>query len=341
METRIEDHASKGGKARAKALTKQERSEIARRAVEARWERTGQLRNRLLKATHTGELKIGDTTIPCAVLEDGTRLLTQYGYFMAIGRSGKPAAGRGSSVNKLAPFLDLEILKPYVSVELAESATPIVFQLPGGVRAFGYRAETLPKVCEVYLKARDANVLSKTQEKFAVACDIIMRGLAHVGIVSLVDEATGFQAERDRDALAKILEAFVATELRRWVKTFPVDYYRELCRLKSIEYPPPKKNFPQYFGHLTNDLVYDRLAPGVKAELRQKNPTTDRGYRRHRHHQWLTEDIGHPALREHLWAVTSLMKASDTWDHFKILLDRALPVKIDIPMPLFDQVSST
>ena len=80
------------------------------------------------KATHIGELHIGNKTIPCAVLEDGTRLLTQEGFLKAIGRSGKPAAGRGSVVEKVAPFLALDNLKPFVNSELESSTYPIIFQ---------------------------------------------------------------------------------------------------------------------------------------------------------------------------------------------------------------------
>ena len=70
------------------------------------------------------------------------------------------AAGRGSQVEKMAPFLDLDNLKPFVDLELANSTKPIVFQVPTGTRAYGYKAELLPKVCEVYLEARDAGCQS-------------------------------------------------------------------------------------------------------------------------------------------------------------------------------------
>jgi hypothetical protein len=252
-------------------------------------------------------------------------VLTQWGFLRAIGRSGRPAAGRGSDVEKVAPFLALDNLKPFVSEELEDSTKPIVFRTPGGAKAYGYRAEILPKVCEVYLHARESDALLKTQEKFARACEILMRGLAHVGIIALIDEATGYQDVRARDALAKILEAFVAKELRRWVKTFPIEYYKEMCRLRAVPYPDGSFKLPSYFGHLTNDLVYARLAPGVLAELRRKNPTVRPGRRKHKHFQWLTDDIGDPRLRQHLWSVITLMRASDHWDQFYVMAERALP----------------
>ena len=327
--------ASKGGTARAKKLSPEQRREIARAAVQARWEKEG--KKPVPRATHLGELKIGDAAIPCAVLDDGTRLLTQWGFYRAIGRSGRPAGGWGSDVKKVAPFLALDNLKPYVSKELADSTKPIIFRAPRGGKAYGYRAELLPQVCEVYLRAREDSRLLKSQLKFAQACETLTRGLAHVGIIALVDEATGYQDERARDALAKILEAFIAKELRKWIKTFPVEFYRELFRLRNLPYNGSVKR-PQYIGHLTNDLVYTRLAPGVLEELKRLTPRDERGRLKQHLHRRLTEDMGHPKLLQHLASVTALMRASDNWDQFKKMVDRALP-KHKV-LPLFDAVKT-
>lgn len=79
-------------------------------------------------------------------------------------------------------------------------------------------------------------------------------------------------------------------------------------------------------GRYTTDVVYARVAPGLVEELEQKNPS-DAGQRKSKHHQWLTDDVGHPALSAHLHAVIGFMRASDSWDRFKELMDRAFPVK--------------
>ena len=122
----------------------------------------------------------------------------------------------------------------------------------------------------------------------------------------------------------RILEAFVAKELRPWVRTFQPDFYEEMFRLRGVEYTGSPKR-PSYIGKLTDDLIYRRLAPGVREELRRVNPTNEHGRRKYRHHQWLTEDLGHPKHREHLAAVTAMMKAEDDWDVFKRKLDRVFP----------------
>lgn len=324
--------ASKGGRARAMKLTPEQRSEIARHAVERRWAREGKAP--LSRATHEGMLEIGQIVIPCAVLEDGRRVLTQSGFMRALGRA-RQAKGReyyDADVNMPA-FLTAKNLKPYISKELEVASSQLEFRTVRGGRAFGYSAELLPKVCGVFLDAEDGHALTRSQQHIAAQAKILIRGLAHVGIVALVDEATGYQDERARDALAKILEAFIAKEIRAWVRTFPAEFYKELFRLRGIPYSESVRR-PRYVGHLTNDLVYARLAPGVLDELRRLTPRDDKGRLKKHLHRRLTEEVGHPKLLQHLSAVTALMKASETWRQFKPLVDKALPKYKRLP--LFD-----
>jgi hypothetical protein len=83
-------------------------------------------------------------------------------------------------------------------------------------------------------------------------------------------------------------------------------------------------------AHYTNDIVYSRLAPGVLTELQQLNPTDGRGRRKHKHFRHLTEDFGHPKLKEHLDSVVLLMSAAISWEEFKRLLDRVKP-RVHVP----------
>jgi hypothetical protein len=162
-----------------------------------------------------------------------------------------------------------------------------------------------------------------TQYKHIVhAADILMRGLANVGIIALVDEATGYQRDRAKDALQRILEEFIAKELRPWVRTFPDDYYAQMFRLRGMNWPRDTVKKPQYFGHLTNDIVYKRLAPGVLEELRKTTPKGAAGRYKHQLHRRLTDDVGHPKLREHLASVITIMKLSNNYEDFKRKLDR-------------------
>jgi len=293
------------------------------------------------EALFEGELKIGDASIPCAVLEDGTRVLTQAGMLQALGRSRKPT-GRSEATEHIAPFLAPKNLKPFIDEDLRWASIPILFKpmRGGGLRgnqAYGYAAELLPRVCEMMLQARDAKALQKQQLRLAVQAEILMRGLAHIGIVALVDEATGYQEVRDRIALQKILDKYLTDEWAKWTRTFPDEFYIELFRLKGIPYPPKNMKRPSYVGHWTNDVVYSRLAPGVLKKLKELNPRIERGYRKRRHHQFMTRDYGHPALKEHLSNVIFLMKACRNWDDFKRRLEAAAQKQGDtIPLPLDD-----
>lgn len=140
--------------------------------------------------------------IQCAVLQDGTRLLTQGGFLLAIGRSRTPKAGTGATVAEVPTFLAANNLKPYIDNDLIESTKSIRFLNTGNRIASGYKADLLPKICDVYLKARDNKGLLKSQFDIAKKCDILVRGLAHVGINALVDEATGYQNYRNRQRRA-------------------------------------------------------------------------------------------------------------------------------------------
>lgn len=282
-------------------------------------------------------LKIGDIEIPCYVLEDETRVLSQRGLQIGVGLSSGGSKQIGAP--RMAEFVGLLEKKGIETNNLAARLTSAIeFQPPGGGRtAFGYEATLLADVCDAVSNARIAGVLQKQQRHIAERCEILMRGFARIGIIGLVDEATGYQDIRARNALAKILEKFIVEELQPWTKTFPDEFYKEMFRLRGWPWAPWDVKRPSVVGKYTNDLVYERLAPGVLDELRRKNPVLPQGHRKHRHFQWFTPDFGHPKLKEHLTAVIALMRASSGWPQFMRNMNRALAKKNEtIEMPLDD-----
>ncbi len=320
-----------GGNARAKKLSPDERKAIAKNAADARWEKAGKVTP---KAIYEGILTIGDIEISCAVLEDGTRLITQSGMMIALNRA-RQAKGRqyyDGDVN-LPAFLTAKNLKPFIPDELTVTSSQIEFKTLSGTRAFGYRAELLPKVCGVFLDANAAGVLiENTQKHIAERAMILIRGFASVGIIALVDEATGYQYERPRRDLEEYLKKFLSESLRRWVRTFPGDYFKHLCRLKGVQLRPDMK-LPQYFGHLTNDLVWRRIAPGLLKALKERR--SERGTPSNKLHSWTSEELGKPELLMHLGTVTGLMKLNTDYAVFHKQLDVVAPVFPDEP-GLFD-----
>lgn len=325
----VTDIAVLGGEARAKSLSKAERSESARRAVEARWEKAGK---GIPRATHEGELRIGE--IRCAVLADKTRVLTQESFLLAIGRAGKAKGGQGSTlmVDGMPPFLAADNLKDFITNELQEATKPIVFRSLTGQKAFGYEAMLLPMVCEVYLSARREGALKKSQEHIAAACEILQSGLARVGIIALIDEATGFQYDRPRRDLEEYLKTFLSESLRRWVRTFPADYFKHLCRLRGVELKADMK-LPQYFGKLTNNLIYRRIAPGLLKRLKERR--VEKGRPNEKLHSGLSLDVGVPEVLVHLGTVVGLMKLHTDYDKFEKQLDTIAPIYPETP-GLFD-----
>ena len=322
---------SLGGKARRDKLSPEARSAIAQAAAEARWNKKSEElgETRLQKATHTGSLSMGSVEIPCAVLEDGTRLITQRGMFVALGMNKNPTKGQSSSIDNKPAFLSANNLKPFISEELERSWTPIPFRLPkgsGGYKgniAFGYQAQILPLVCHVFADAKEAGALAKSQLHIAAAAKIIDRGFSVVGIVALVDEATGYQEIRDRQALQEILRQYISGALYNWAATFPLELYKEIFRLNGWKWNAGK--MPGVVGTWTNDIVYSRLAPNILEELQRLNPPQESGYRKHKHYKFLTPEVGHPALSRRLYELLGMARASETWEGFYKAVQRNFP----------------
>ncbi len=314
----------KAGKARAEALTPQRRAHIARSAAIKRWEVEGKAAP--IPARYGAldrPLRIGAIEIPCYVLADGTRVLSQRGLQGGVGLSlsGGPAGAR-----RIALLME-RLAEKGIDVRglVARTNSPIRFMPPhGGIPADGYDAMILPDICAVLIDAQQQGILGKAREHLATRAAMLQHGFATVGIIALVDEATGYQDFRKRDALAHILEKFVAKELRPWVRTFPAEFYKQIYRLNDWPYED-NKGRPGIIGHWTNNIVYKRLAPGVWEEIKRLTPRTPSGVYKNKLFQRLTEDVGHPKLREHLTGVVMLMKYSPNWNVFMERLDKEYP----------------
>lgn len=330
---------SEMGKSRARALSKAERSQIAKRAAEERWNPN------LPVAVNEGNLPLGGLNLSVVVLPDETRVISQTTFLKALGRSRSFRGGTGvtHTAGNLPFFLQSEAFKPYLKDIETMPAKPIFYRTKNGKKAVGYDALLLPSVAELYLKLRDdfmstRGSVPKSYQPYITASDILIRGLADVGIIALVDEATGYQSKRAKDALAQILDKFIAKELRPWVKTFPDEFYEQLFRLQGLNFPRDNVKRPLYFGKMTNDIVYERLAPGVLEALKESTPKDDKGRPKQHLHRRLTDDIGHPKLREHIAAVIPLMKLSPDYKTLRSYLDQTLPkFNHNLQLPLGDK----
>lgn len=323
------ERAAKGGNTRAANLSTERKKAIARSAADARWGAD------LPRATHDGPLHLADSTLMAAVLPNGKRLIVQGTMLMAIGRSRTPKAGTGGTVNVdgLPFFLSADILKPFITDELRLSTTPIFFRLKSGPRAVGYDAMLLPQVCWVYQKLRDtlladlARGESKEAEKARAVyskykhiisrCDELEHGFSQRGILALVDDATGYQDDKMRQEIDRIIQAYVSPTLIPWVSAkFPPAFFREAYRLLGWKYEPGQTKHSSYMGKFINKYVFEGLPPGVLEELKARLPKNEKGNRRAKLWQQLTIDTGIPHLDLQLNSDLTLMQISETKEQF-------------------------
>jgi len=319
---------AKGGFARAKILTSEERSSIASQAAKKRWGDT------LPKAEYSGDLTKLSKGLRAFVLDDGRRVISGRGITTAIGMKG-----RGQGTARIAALLRRkgnQFNNLAVAIEnplLIDSGAPLATQ--------GYEAPLLVDLCHAILDLRESGLITTDQEhRYAQACYILTKAFAKTGIVALVDEATGYQEIRPRDALQAYLEKIVAKELAAWAKKFPDEFYENIYKLKGWPWPGMQKNRYSVVAHYTTNLVYERIAPNLLEELEQRSPKNEKGNRKNKLHQWLTEDVGNPMLAQHLHSLVMFQRLAIAqgygWNRFVKMVDKVMPKRgntLELPFP--------
>ncbi len=271
-----------------------------------------------LKSIHTGILHIAGHDIQCAVLENESRIINGTNVLKVFGRKQMGAAKHQG----MSPILTSKKLEAFVLPEEIERLKPVTYIAKNGREVSGYHADAMQILCEVYLRARDEDELSEGQQHLATQADIIIRSLAKTGVVALVDEATGFQYEREKDALQKVLSAYISEDYLKWQRRFPRKFYEEMFRLCGWDFNPLTVKRPGYLGKLTNKYVYDLLPEGLAEKLRELNPVNESGNRSRKHHQHLTEGVGQVHLERHLTKVITLMEISDDFNQLDNHINR-------------------
>ena len=322
---------SLGGKARASKLRPEQRRDVAAKAANARWSKEKDTMN-IHTAKHEGILKIGDAELDVAVLEDGKRIISQGSVFKAFGRPtrGVKSAPEGEIV--MPAFMDAINLRPFISEDLKGVINRVKYRSLSDAVVEGYDASILPLVCDVYLKAREEGVITRSNQlDTARKAEILVRSLAKVGIIALVDEATGYQEVRPRDALQAFLDKVISKELAAWAKKFPDEFYENIYKLRGWKWSGMSKNRFSVVAHYTRDLIYERLGDSILEELEKKTPKDDRGNRKNKLHQWLTDDVGNPMLAQHLHSIIMIQRLSIAncygWNKFVKMVDQVMPKK--------------
>lgn len=251
-----------------------------------------------------GLLNIYGVEIDAYILFDGTTLIGKTKVLKALGRPKK-----GDTKTERPEFLSANNLLPFVTEELNEKLKGTEFK-DGSKIMSAYEADILPLVCNVYLEARQAGVLTKQQLPIADQCEILVRSFARVGIVALIYEQLGFEKYKHPEALRFLIESYLTDEVRKWSKEFPDELFRQMDRIYGNE-KTTSRNRPQYYAKFIRKYIYDSIEKGqVLNKLDERNPKTDKGYRKNRHHQLTSEEIGLPAIKSQIWQVIAILKTS-------------------------------
>lgn len=292
-------------------------------------ERDSLIDNSILKAKYGSDktpLKLGNLELPCYVLEDGTRVFSGRGIQNALGAGDKNTSGTWFSrfVNSEAVSF---ALKPRI---LEQFNNPIVFTVDSiknlKSNFYGYEATTLIDLCSAIIDANETQRFNISPDIVAKA-NVIIRSVAKVGIIALVDEATGYNKAKERaeNELQRFLNAFMSEEAAKWIKVFGDTFFEDLYKMHDWNWDKTSKR-PGVVGTWINDIVYERIAPLVLSELRKRNPKNENGNRNFKHHQFLTREIGLPKLKQHLEAVHAIAVISNyKWVTFMHNIDKAYP----------------
>ncbi len=117
----------------------------------------------------------------------------------------------------------------------------------------------MPIVCDLYLEVENNNTITAGQKHVLEKCKILLRSLAKVGIIALIDEATNYQDMRGKDELQLLLSKFITEELQNYSNEFPAEYFEQLFRIYGLPYDPTTNKRPRFFAKFNLKYVYECL----------------------------------------------------------------------------------
>ncbi|HMK27186.1 MAG TPA: P63C domain-containing protein [Chitinophagaceae bacterium] len=264
-----------------------------------------------LKVWGKGPFRIMDAEIDCYILEDGTPILNKGKMMKAIGRQWKGASRTGNP-----NFIGAVNLQKFIRPELEEKLKGIDFY-DGGRLISGYHADTLAEVCNVYLEARQAGILTKSQLPIAQICEVLLRSFAKVGIRALIYEQLGFEKFKNPEAFRILIESYLSEEIRKWSKEFPDELFWQMDRIYGNQ-KTTSRNRPMYYAKFLRKYIYEPIEKGVVLKkLDEKIPRDKMGRKKARLHSATSEEIGLPAIKAQIWQVVATLKVSSDKRRFE------------------------
>lgn len=275
------------------------------------------------KIKYDGVLELGNLTIDCYVLQDGTRVLSGNGMQGALNMIDENEVNPSGS--RLARYLGQKTLEPFILKAKDQGHFEPIVCWKGEQKINGYNAFALIDICDAFLQARKEIKLSIRQKIIADQCEMLVRSFAKVGLLSLIDEATGYQYDREKKELQIILKALIGNELSKWEIMFELSFYKEIYKLWGIPFTPQNiKNKPSFIANITNKYVYLNLPGGhtILSELKRKTGKTAKGNNKNKFHQWLTEKVGRETLKKVINTIEGFASISDSKAEFDRMVQK-------------------
>ena len=311
MKDVMEDLSSKGGRARAAKLSPEKRREIAAKGASMRWAKPpteltssaqvdDSVSDNLVTppspfAKFKGEVSLGGNPVDCYVLDTSERVISLRAIVKTL---------TNVDASNLGDYIGVQALKPFINSDLILGET-LDFHIPGTqLRGRGIFAERFIEILNGYVRALESKSLTTDRQKeIAIKCSIVLGACAKVGLIALIDEATGYQYERQEDALQVKLKAFIADELRAWEKTFPDELWEQFGRLTG--WKGSLHSRPKWWGKLVIELIYEAFDPDVAKYLKENKPPP---YKGQNYHQWMTQDVGLRHLIPHIHQIIGIAR---------------------------------
>lgn len=219
-----------------------------------------------MKAIATGKLFGG--LVDCYVLEDGRSRISHRGAVAAL--TNDP-----SNENVLSRYVGRlpDKYRPKSSLPALEIV------IPDGGLAQTLDPEWFVDLLTAYADANDASALHPKQVPLARHANRLLRGLAKVGIVALIHEATGYEEIRAKGALNAYLFRLLNEDPIEWDEMFRPSLVHALCGVYKKHWLGGRH--PQWLASV-NAKIYD-LIIGSAALKALRDLKVGSGIKHHQH----------------------------------------------------------
>lgn len=186
--------------------------------------------------------------IDCYVLDDGRRVLSQRGILKHI-------AGRDDQ-SDLGKYLDAAN-NAEAKKALSQNDGAFSFLSGGGVKCIGREAKDVAALATFFVSAALDGTLPPEKFYIAVNATKLLGALATIALEALVDEVTGFQAERVHDWLQDRLNLLVQGDPAKYKRLWTTRLVKTLCQVYRIPHDP-SVGFPVWLTGIAGKL-YDLI----------------------------------------------------------------------------------